>query len=102
MVEDTMKAVREAEEKAAQLIRDASEQGRRLVEDAKKQAELRQEETALRFKGDLAAAREEADREGSDYLERAMKEADEGIEAMNAAAGKKADTAVEMIISELI
>lgn len=102
MVEDTMKAVREAEEKAAQLIRDASEQGKKLVEDAKKQAQIRQEETALRFKSDLAAARKESDREGSEYLKRAVEEADVEIDAMNAAAKKKADAAVAMIISELI
>lgn len=102
MVQDTIQAVKEAEAKAAQTVKEASEKGKSLVDAAKRQAEQMKEEAQAAVKRKAAESADGLAKDGEAYLEKSMKESQEEIAAMKAAAELKTDRAVELIISELL
>ena len=87
MVKDTIQAVKEAEEWAAEMIQKASDEGKTLVNQAKSEA---------------SKIREKLAEEGADYLEKAVAAAEEDIASLKWNAGKKTEEVINKVISELI
>ncbi|MEF9938986.1 MAG: hypothetical protein RR225_07130 [Clostridium sp.] len=102
MVQDTIQAVKEAEEKASQVLKEASAKGKAVIDEAKKQAEDVKEETLKSIKTKMAQADGDLAKQGETYLTQSMKEAEEEIIALKKSAEQKADAVVDKIISELI
>ena len=84
MVKDTIQAVKEAEERAAEMIQKASDEGKALVNQAKSEASKMREEA-------LGEAREKA-----------VAAAEEDIASLKWNAGKKTEEVINKVISELI
>ena len=68
MVQETIQAVKEAEQKADEMIRNASEQGRVLVEEAKLKAEAKKNETKKAVKEREQKAESDFVKEGEQIL----------------------------------
>lgn len=102
MVQDTINAVKQAEETAAQKLRDAAEEGRRIVDEAKKQAEQIKEETLKGVKDKASELNGSLLQKGYAYLSKSVEEADGEIVSLKENAEKKTDEVVETIITQLV
>lgn len=102
MVGDTIRAVKEAEEKADRMLREAEEKGRLLVDDAKKEAAGQQNEASRAARQKFQDVEAKSQREGEAYLQMAMEGAKQDIAALESLASGKEKEAVELVISELV
>ena len=102
MVQETIQAVKEAEQKADEMIRNASEQGRVLVEEAKLKAEAKKNETKKAVKGREQKAESNFVKEGEQILNKALEEAKQEAISLQETAKKRTKEAVSLIISELV
>ena len=102
MLEETLKSVRTAEEKAEEMIRAADAKAASVLEEAKAKAQALKEETAQKVRS-LSQEMTRADEtEGSRQLEEAAREAGKEIEALKELIIPKKPEAVEAIISALV
>ena len=102
MVKDTIQAVKEAEERAAEMIQKASVEGKALVNQAKSEASKMREEALGEAREKAGKIREKLAEEGADYLEKAVAAAEEDIASLKWNAGKKTEEVINKVISELI
>jgi vacuolar-type H+-ATPase subunit H len=102
VLEDTLKAVKEAEAKADEIVRDADAQAASILNDAKAKAQAMTEETRQKVKSrnQEVAAKTQAD--GELQLQEAAKEAQREIEAMKELIAPKKKDAVKAVISSLV
>ena len=100
MVKDTIQAVKEAEERAAEMIQKASDEGKALVNQAKSGTASKMREEALGEAREKAGKiREKLAEEGADYLEKAVAAAEEDIASLKWNAGKKTEEVINKVIS---
>lgn len=102
MVKDTIQAVKEAEQKAAQIVAEASEKGRIQIEEAEREAVRRREEALRQAKEENTGLLTRLSAEGEQYLAESMKSVERDIASLKEHAGNKADAVIGKIISELI
>ena len=82
MIEDTVKAIREAEEKADALVADAKTESAALIAKAKEEAAKITKEAESAALAEKKSRLAEAEKEGEAFLKGAMEEVDRDIEAM--------------------
>lgn len=102
MVEETIRSIRETEQKADAIVKEANEKKEQIMKDAQTAAdELRRK--LLEEATDNARRQGEEDQETAQGIE---KQADKGLEeeisVLRKAAQKKRKEAVELVIKELV
>lgn len=102
MVKDTIQAVKEAEEKAAEMIGKASEEGKNLIVKAKEDASQMRESALKEAREKAGKAREKLAEEGEQYLQKSVAAVEEDIASLKYNAGKKTEEVINKVISELI
>lgn len=101
MVQETIEAVKEAEERAAAIVRQAYEDGRGLAESARREAEEQKKQFLNGEKERMDAAEALAAQDREARLSRAMDEAQKEIAAMRKRAEEQSDEAVRLITEGL-
>lgn len=102
MVQDTIRAVREAEKEADQMKKDASEKGKVLIEEAKKEAEAMREQTLQKVKEKRLEAEQALAKEGEAYLTNSVSEAGKEINSLRENTKGKSNKVMEVIMENLI
>lgn len=102
MVQDTIRAVREAEKEADQMKKNASEKGKVLIEEAKKEAKEMKEQTLQKVKEKRSEAEQALAKEGEAYLADSVKEAGKEINSLRESAKGKSNKVTEVIMENLI
>lgn len=101
MVEETIRSIRETENRADEIVREAEEQSRSILEEAKNKAEQSADEILSRAReaARIAAgqAKEAGDREEAD----AMAETEKAVSALKERALSREKEAVDLVISLL-
>jgi vacuolar-type H+-ATPase subunit H len=101
MIEDSIKAVREAEAKADQLIADAKRQADEIVAKAKADAEQLKADAANEDSAHLAEAMEKAKEAGEKALAAGEERSAKIVEELLAKAAPKTGSAVDAVIGGL-
>lgn len=101
MIEDTVKAVRAAEEAAKDRIAKAREEAEALLDTARTEADTMIAEAEKQAAEDRAAAERKAEEDGGKLLEFSGYEAERDISALRQAAGAKEESAIETVLREL-
>jgi F0F1-type ATP synthase membrane subunit b/b' len=101
MIEDSIKAVREAEAKADQLIADAKRQADEIVAKAKADAEQLKADAANEDSARLAEAMEKAKEAGEKALAAGEERSAKIVEELLAKAAPKTGSAVDAVIGGL-
>ena len=102
MIEDTIRAVKEAEAKADTLIADAGKQADTIKKEAETQALKLIEDAKEAAKKAVSDALNKARAAGEEKLQAADAEAAKEAEALKAEAAGKKDTAVSAVIDALL
>lgn len=102
MVQDTINAVKEAEERAEKIVSAAAEESRALVENAKEEAEVLKAAKEEEARQTAKEAMEKAVIQGEEILADFRKASELDIGALKELAALKGSKAVELIISRLI
>lgn len=102
MIEETIRAVREAEARAAETVSNAGKQADALLRESEEKIRKMKSDSGERAKEAAAVRMKEAEEEGRKILSRAEEEAaEEAREIREKAAGMK-DRAVDAVISCLL
>ena len=102
MIEDTIKAIKEEEEKASAMIADAGKQAGEILKDSEEAVRLLKEGSYAEAKAAAAAVLEKAKEEGEIVLKAAAESAKtEAADLMNAAEEKTGE-AVQAIVKKLL
>lgn len=102
MIEDTIKAIKEAEEKASAMIADAGKQAGEILKESEEAVRLLKEGSYAEAKAAAAAVLEKAKEEGEIVLKAAAESAKtEAADLMNAAEEKTGE-AVQAIVKKLL
>ncbi|MBS4929779.1 MAG: hypothetical protein KH020_00315 [Clostridiales bacterium] len=102
MVKETIEAIKESEAKAEQIIREASEQGKTFIDQANEQAKSRVEKAKNAIRQKEIQAEGAREKDGTVYLENALKEAEEEVMSLKQMAEQKAQEAIDLIVSQLV
>lgn len=102
MVKETIEAIKESEAKAEQIIREASEQGKTFIDQANEQAKSRVEKAKNAIRQKEMQAEEAREKDGTVYLENALKETEEEVMSLKQMAEQKAQEAIDLIVSQLV
>ncbi len=102
MIEESIKAVKAAEEKADAMLADARKQADAIVLKAKADAELLVKEAGENGKTSAAEELDRARVAGESVLAEAEKEAAKDVEALKAATEGKIGDAIAAVINDLI
>ena len=102
MLEDALKSVKEAEEKAGVLIQDADAKAASIVEEAKAKAKAMKEETAAKIRSRSLDAEEAARKDGEAKLAEAEGQAQKEADALRQLVEPKRKEAVEAVITSLV
>ena len=106
MIDDVLKDVREAEEKAEQMQKHAYQRGKDVVLKAEAEAEAQKRATVSECKVDrakiLQSTRERAAEKTQTILKRGAENADYFIEEKKSAVEECADKVVEILLSKYI
>lgn len=101
MEQETMRAIREAEQAADQIEKDAAMQCQSIVADAKARAAKAAEEAAAAEKAEAAKALEAAREQGETLQKEALETVQQEIASLRTAAAAKSAGARELILAEL-
>ena len=102
MIEDSIKAVKEAELKANTMLADARKQADDIIMKAKDEAALRVKKADENCKAQAAEEMDRARTAGESVLEEARKDAASEVKTLKEATNGKISEAVSAVIRELI
>ena len=102
MLENALKSVKEAEEKAAAAMREADAQAAAIIEEAKAKAKAMKEETAAKIRSRSLDAEEAARKNGEAKLTEAEGQAQKEADALRQLVEPKRKEAVEAVITSLV
>ena len=102
LIEDSIKAVKEAEQKADALLADARKEADSIVLKAKADAEQVIKDAGENGKANAAEEMDRARIAGESVLAEAAREAAEEVEVLKAATSDKVDDAITAVIRALI
>ena len=102
LIEETVKAVKEAEASAKDLIAKAKEEAEAILKDAESKAEALKTDAADKAKECRAQRLAAADEEGKKILSESEEESKRSIEALKLVAGNNEKDAIETVLRKLI
>ncbi len=102
MIEETIKAVKDAENSARELIAKAKEEAAGIVKAAKAEAETRKETAAEKAKEERAQRLALAEAEGKKIVDASEEESKRSIEALKLVAGNNEKAAIETVLRKLV
>lgn len=102
MVEETIRSVRETEEKAADIVKEAEEKGRKMIESAQEQAKQQRESILAEAKKRAGEMQDAAERSGESDAEKEYAETERVIRKMKEKASGKIPGAVDKMVSMLV
>ena len=104
MIDDILKDIREAEDKADEIIRLANQKGKEIVAKAETDAQAQKRATWKECKDDrkkaLELANEQARKKREDILKKGQAAADAIVEEKKQAANEQADALVEQLLAK--
>ena len=104
MIDDILKDIREAEDKADEIIRLANQKGKEIVAKAETDAQAQKRATLKESKDDrkkaLDIANEQARKKREDILKKGQAAADAIVEEKKQAANEQADALVEQLLAK--
>ena len=102
MLEDALKSVKEAEEKAGILIQEADAKAASIVEEAKAKAKTMKEGTAGKIRSGSQEAEEAARKDSEAKLAEAEVQAKKEADALRQLVEPKREEALEAVITSLV
>ena len=102
MVENTIQAIKDTEAKADEVVREAELRYKEILEGAAKKAEEMKSEQIQGMKQQAQSDMEQAKGRGTQDLDSAMTGIQKEVAALKELALQKFDTAVNLVVSELI
>lgn len=102
MVQETIRAVKEAEEKAEKKLQETKARCDGILAKAREDAAAAKDEAKKEASGQADAAMRQAQAKGQEILDESLKLAEKEIAALKALAGEKEERAVGVVISELV
>ncbi len=102
MVQETIRAVKEAEEQAEKKLQETKAQCDGILKKAKEDAVAAQDAAKKEALGQADAAMGQAQAKGREILDESLRMAEKEIAALKALAAEKEEKAVNVIISELV
>ena len=102
LIEETVKAVKEAEASAKDMIAKAKEEAEEILKDAEKKAEALKTEAAEKAKECRAQRLAAAEEEGEKILRESEEESVRNVEALKLVAGNNEKDAIETVLRKLI
>ena len=102
VIEDTIKAVKEAEEKAKAMQDAAAKEAAAIAQEAKEKAAAIKQEAEEKALADRKAAIARAEEEGKASQTGAKDETEKEIDALRALAAGKEQAAVDLILKEFL
>lgn len=102
MVEETIQLIRETEAKAEAVVKDADAQCRKILDDASTEADTLKAGQMEEIRKRAAAMMEAAKEQGAQSQKDAMSAVEKEISALKQLASEKEETAVSLVISQLV
>lgn len=101
MVEETIRTIRETENKADGIVKDAEEQSVKILAGAKEKADEASAQIIGNARAEAKASEEQTKRDGDLREAEALARAQEDIRALKASAMEREKEAVDLVISLL-
>ena len=102
MVQETIRAVKEAEDKAEKKLQETKAQCDGILEKAKEDASKTLEAAKKDAAGQAEAAMGQAQAKGQEILDESLKMAEKEIAALKTLSAEKEEKAVSTVISQLV
>lgn len=102
MLEETIKSVKTAEQKAEETVREVKRQAEEMIDQAKADAFEQKEQKISEVNKTVQEEMAKAVTAGEELLNISMIEVEKEIEILKADASQKENVAVELLIAELI
>ena len=102
MVEETIQVIRETEAKAEAVVKDADAQCRKILDDASKKADTLKAGQMEEIRKRAASMMEAAKEQGAQSQKDAMSAVEKEISALKQLASEKEETAVSLVVSQLV
>lgn len=102
MLDETIKAVKDAEQKSGMLVQKAELRAAEIVAEAKKEAAGWEEQQIRGAREEAKRLLEEEKQKGEEFLARSKKESEEEIAGVRKEAAGKEEEAIRLVIGEII
>lgn len=102
MVKQTIQVIRETEAEAGDIVKDAQVQCKKILEDASKQAQKRKEENIDKALKEAESMVEVVREQGEQIQQKAAVAVENEMGVLKQLASEKEETAVSLVITQLI